>query len=155
MENSFGEEYKQYYFDDRTGGFVLIHQNHNTTDSELFIAQVFAKLGKKVKLLSEQTEIGMKTPDAEIDGELWEFKELKNAINVRGATQRDIRNGRKQARNIAYHINQDYNINDINGGIESAIRFDPQGLIETITLIFNDETSKILTREELDNGANF
>jgi hypothetical protein len=153
--NSVGEEYERYYFDEVTGGFVLIHQDHNTTNSEVFVTQVFAKLGKQVKLLSEQTGDVVKTPDAEIDGELWKFKELKNAINVRGATQRDIRNGRKQARNIAYHINQDYNIDDINRGIESAIRFDPQQLVEKITLIFNDETLITLTREELDNGKRF
>ncbi len=153
--NNIDKEYERYYFDEITGGFVIIHQNHNITVSEMFVALVFAKLGKQVKLLSEQTGEGMKTPDAEIDGELWEFKELKNALNVRGATQRDIRNGRKQARNIAYHLNQDYNIDDINGGIESAIRFDPQRLVEKITLIFNDETLITLTREEIDNGTSF
>ena len=153
--DSFSEEYQRYYFDELTGGFVLIHQNHNTTPSEIFVAQIFAQSGKQVKLLSEQTKEGFKTPDALIDGELWEFKELKNAINIRGATQKDIRNGRKQAGNIAYHLNQDYNIDDINAGIQSAIRFDPQKLVEKITLIFNDETWKTLTREEIDHGESF
>ncbi len=37
-------EYERHYFDRNTGGFVLIHQNHNTSLSEIFIAEVLAKL---------------------------------------------------------------------------------------------------------------
>lgn len=153
--NNAGQEYERYYFDEISGGFILIHQNHNLTESEIFVARIFAQSGKKVTLLSEQTEEGVKTPDAEIDQELWEFKELKNAINLRGATQRDIRNGRKQAGNIAYHINQDYDISRINAGIESALRFDQERLVQKITLVFNDNKIETLTREELDNGNRF
>ena len=148
-------EYERYFFDKRTGGFVLIHQNHNTTTSEVFVAEVFARQGNRVKLLSEQFEQRRKVPDAEIDGEVWEFKELCNATNVRGATQRDIRQARKQARNIAYHINQAYDISRINAGIQSAIRFDDQRLVERIALIFNNGYSESLTREEIENGERF
>lgn len=148
-------EYERHYFDQKTGGFVLIHQNHNTTISEVFVAIVLARKGKRVKLLSEQFEQGKKIPDAQIDGEFWEFKELCNATNVRGATQRDIRQGRKQAGNIAYHINQDYEISRINAGIESAIRFDDKRLLKRITLIFNNGSSESLTREEIENGERF
>ena len=41
-------EYERYYFDELTGGFVLAHENHNrgeSFDSELFVAEVFAKNG--------------------------------------------------------------------------------------------------------------
>ena len=148
-------EYKRHYFERNTGGFVLIHKNHNTSLSEIFIAEVLARQGKRVKLISEQLATGGKVPDAEIDGQFWEFKELSTATNIRGATQRDIREGRKQARNIAYHINQDYDINPINAGIESAIRFDEQRLLEKITLIFNNGQSETLTREDIENGERF
>lgn len=53
-------EYERYYFDDNAGGFVLIHQDQNRTDSELFMARVFASLGRRVKLLSEQASPGIK-----------------------------------------------------------------------------------------------
>lgn len=153
--NSAEPEYERYYFDINTGGFVLIHQDHNTSSSEIFVALVFAKQGKQVKLLSEKTELREKTPDAEVDCEVWELKELRNATNVRGAAQRDMRDGKKQARNIAYHINQDYDIADINAGIRSAIRLDDKRLIEKITLVFNKGDEKTLTREELENGEDF
>ena len=150
-----GSEYQRYYFDEDTGGFVLIHQEHKLTDSELFVAETFAGQGSRVKLLGEQNLEGIKTPDAELDGEFWEFKELRNAINVRGAVQQDIREGKKQARNIAYHINQDFNIVDINAGIQTAIRFDENRLVQQITLIFRTGSFKTLTRSELENGEGF
>ncbi len=67
-------EYERHYFDQNTGGFVLIHQNHKTTPSEVFVAEVLARQGKRVKLLSEQLVTRGKVPDAEIDGQFWEFK---------------------------------------------------------------------------------
>ncbi len=150
-----GSEYQRYYFDEDTGGFVLIHQEHKLTDSEVFVAETFARQGRRVKLLSEQNLEGIKTPDAELDGEFWEFKELRNARNVRGAVQQDIREGKKQARNIAYYINQDFNILDINAGIQTAIRFDESRLVQQITLIFRTGSLKTLTRSELENGESF
>jgi hypothetical protein len=47
-------EYQQYYFDEIAGGFVLIHQQHNLNNSEKFIAEVLATMGKRVRMLSEQ-----------------------------------------------------------------------------------------------------
>ena len=47
-------EYERYYYDEDTGGFVLLHQAHNTNVSEMFVAEVFARRGRRVKLLSEQ-----------------------------------------------------------------------------------------------------
>ncbi|OCR00723.1 hypothetical protein BCD67_12190 [Oscillatoriales cyanobacterium USR001] len=148
-------EYERYYFDIDSGGFVLIHREHSTTASEIFVAESLAKQGKQVKFLSERSELREKTADAEVDGELWEFKELRNATNVRGAVQRDIRDGKKQARNIVYHINQHYNILDINEGIRSAVRMDSKRLIGKITLIYNSCERQTFTREQLKNGQNF
>jgi hypothetical protein len=148
-------EYQRYYFDINTGGFVLIHQDHNITSSEQFVAKILANQGNQVKLLSEKWANEGKIPDAEIDDDLWEFKELTNAINVRGAVQRDIRDGKKQASNIVYHINQPCDRADINQGIASAIRMEQKKLILKIILIFPDGTYKLLTREEIENGQSF
>jgi hypothetical protein len=75
-------EYQRYYFDEIAGGFVLIHQQHNLNDSESFVAEVLAKMGKRVRILSEQAAEGVRTPDAEIDGEICEFKELTNILKT-------------------------------------------------------------------------
>lgn len=62
-------EYRRYSFDEIAGGFVLIHQQHNLNNSELFLAEVLAKMGKRVRMLSKQAAEGVITPDAEIDSQ--------------------------------------------------------------------------------------
>ncbi len=90
-------EYQRYYFDEIAGGFVLIHQQHNLNDSESFVAEVLAKMGKRVRLLSEQAAEGVPTPDAEIDGEICEFKELtKYTKNIRYRLQEGISRAKNQ-----------------------------------------------------------
>ncbi|MEG3851013.1 hypothetical protein QT971_28580 [Microcoleus sp. herbarium19] len=149
-------EYERYYDDDDTGGFVLIHVNHNTNDSEKFVAEVFAKLGRRVKLLSEQAAPGVRTPDAEIDGEIWEFKELSpEAVSIKNTVQRGVAVAKKRAPNVAYHINTEVDIEDINRGISRAMVWDTERLLQKISIVFNDSQVQILTREELDNGQYF
>ena len=155
--NLYTAEYEQYYFDDQTGGFILIHQQHNLNPSELFIAEAFAKQGNQVKLLQEQAQIGEKTPDAKINNEEWEFKELSpNAVNIKNRVQRGIATAKKQAPNIAYHINNDRaNLQDINRGIIRALVWDIEGNIQKIALVFQNGTINSLNREQLDNGEYF
>ena len=149
-------EYERYYYDNDTGGFVLIHLNHNTNDSERFVAEIFAKLGRRVKLLSEQAAPGIRTPDAEIDGEIWEFKELSpEAVSIKNTVQRGVAVAKKRAPNIAYHINTDADVEDINKGITRAMVWDTERLLQKIAIVFNDRKLQVLTREELDNGESF
>jgi hypothetical protein len=149
-------EYERYFYDENTGGFVLIHQDHNTNDSERFVAEVFASLGRRVKLLSEQASPGIRTPDAEINGEIWEFKELsQEAVSIKNAVQRGVAVAKKRAPNMAYHINCKANIEDINRGIIRALVWDTERLLQKIALVFNDGRMQVLTREELDNGQYF
>ena len=61
--------YQRYYFDDKYGGLVLIHQQHNLNNLESFVAEVLAKMRKRVRMLSEQAVEGVRTPDAEIDSQ--------------------------------------------------------------------------------------
>ncbi|HBB35514.1 MAG TPA: hypothetical protein DC064_27925 [Cyanobacteria bacterium UBA9273] len=149
-------EYERHYYDGYTGGFVLIHQAHNTTASEIFTAEVLARLGRRVKLLSEQSASGIRTPDAEINGEIWEFKELtQEAVSIKNTIQRGVAIAKKRASNVAYHINTEANIGDINRGITRAMVWDTEMLLQKIALVFNDGNVQVLTREELDNGQYF
>lgn len=149
-------EFERYYYDENTGGFVLIHLNHNNNNSEKFVAKVFAKLGKRVKLLSEQAPIGIRTPDAEINGEIWEFKELSpEAVSIKNTVQRGVAIAKKRAPNVAYHINKTVSIGDINRGIARAMIWDTEKFLQKIAIVFNDSRVQVLTREELDNGQYF
>lgn len=118
---------------------------------------VFAKQGQKVKLLNKQAAEGIKTPDAEINEEIWEFKELSaKAVSIKNTIQRGLAIGKKRASNIAYHINNNQvDIKDINKGIARALIWDREQFLQKIVLIFNNGTVKIKTREELNNGKYF
>ncbi len=73
-----GAEYERVLFNTENGGFVLVHQGHNrgeSYESELFVARVLANQGRRVTLLNETgMGTGVVTPDADIDGNLAEFK---------------------------------------------------------------------------------
>ena len=151
-------EYQRYYFDEVAGGFVLIHQQHNLNNSEIFIAEVLAKIGKRVRLLSEQAAQGVRTPDAEIDGQICEFKELtKESNNLKNRVQEGFGKAKNQSANVViFHVNIEiYDIREIDQGIRQAIYWDVQQLIQTVILVFNNQSVQKITREEWENGERF
>ncbi|WP_293131784.1 hypothetical protein [Microcoleus sp. bin38.metabat.b11b12b14.051] len=151
-------EYQRYYFDEIAGGFVLIHQQHNLNNSEIFVAEVFAKIGKRVRMLSEQAAQGVRTPDAEIDGQICEFKELtKESKNLKNRVQEGFGKAKNQSANVViFHVNIEiYDIREIDQGIRQAIYWDVQQLIQTVILVFNNQSVQKITREEWENGERF
>ena len=151
-------EYQRYYFDEIAGGFVLIHQQHNLNNSEIFVAEVLAKIGKRVRMLSEQAAQGVKTPDAEIDGQICEFKELtKESNNLKNRVQEGFGKAKNQSANVViFHVNIEiYDIREIDQGIRQAIYWDVQQLIQTVILVFNNQSVQKITREEWENGERF
>jgi len=151
-------EYQRYYFDEVAGGFVLVHQQHNLNDSEIFVAEVLAKIGNRVRMLSEQAAEGVRTPDAEIDGQICEFKELtEQTQNIRYRIQEGISRAKKQgAAAVIIHVNREiYEFWKINDGIRKAFYWDETHLIQIIILVFNSEEVQKITREEWENGRRF
>ncbi|MBA3924025.1 MAG: hypothetical protein H0X31_20945 [Nostocaceae cyanobacterium] len=151
-------EYQRCYFDEITGGFILIHHNHNLSDSESFVAEVLAKMGKRVKLLSEIAAEGVKTPDAEIDGQICDFKELtEESQNIRNRVQEGISKAKNQgATCVIFHINRDnYDAWRINAGIRQALFWDATNLIQEIIFVFNNQIIQSITGEEWRNGKQF
>lgn len=156
--NSAESGYERYYFDADTAGFVLIHQNHQTSESNRFIAQTLARQGRRVKLLSEQAPEGVKTPDAEVDGDIYEFKELtEQSQSLRNRVQEGISKARSQgATRVVYHINREsYNLEQINRGIRQAFFWDIEQQIQAIALVFRTGETQTITREEWENGRRF
>ncbi|MEG5066153.1 hypothetical protein QUB33_21280 [Microcoleus sp. B3-A4] len=151
-------EYQRYYFDERAGGFVLIHQQHNLNNSEIFIAEVLAKIGMRVRMLSEQAPSGTKTPDADVDGQICEFKELtKESNNLKNRVQEGFGKAKNKSANaVIFHVNiENYDILEIDQGIRQAIYWDVQQLIQTVILVFNNQSVQKITREEWENGERF
>jgi len=105
--DSYGEDYQKAYFDKNSGGFVVVHKNHNAnhsekikkeiTEKELRNAKKLAEIGKKVELAADSLNDGAKLNDALINGVSWElknitgnYKSLSNSIN-KGKKQSDGR----------------------------------------------------------------
>lgn len=151
-------EYRRHYFDELAGGFVLVHQNHNLNNSEIFIAEVLAKIGMRVRMLSEQAPSGTKTPDADVDGQICEFKEVtKESKNLKNRVQEGFGKAKNQSANaVIFHVNiENYDIREIDQGIRQAIYWDVQQLIQTVILVFNNQSVQKITREEWENGERF
>ena len=80
---------------------MLIHQQHNLNNSEIFLAEVLAKIGKRVRMLIEQAAEGVRTPDAEIDSQICEFKELtEQDQNIRYRVQERISRAKSQGAEV-------------------------------------------------------
>jgi hypothetical protein len=151
-------EYQRHYFDEGSGGFVLIHQQHNLNNSEIFVAEVLAKMGKRVTLLSEKAAEGVRTPDAEIDGQICEFKELtEQTQNIRDRVQEGISRAKNQgASAVIFHINRaNYETWKINAGIKQALFWDTGKQIQEIIFVANSEQIQTITREDWQNGRPF
>jgi Contact-dependent growth inhibition CdiA C-terminal domain len=151
-------EYRRYYFDEVAGGFVLIHQDHNLNNSESFVAEVLAKIGKRVTLLSEKAVAGVRTPDAEIDGQICEFKELTESTrNIRYRVQEGISRAKNQGvAAVIFHINREnYDVWKINAGIKQGLFWDTQNQIQEIIFVANSKQIQIITREDWQNGRPF
>jgi hypothetical protein len=137
---------------------VLIHQQHNLNNSESFVAEVLAKMGKRVTLLSEQAAEGVRTPDAEIDGQICEFKELTESTrNIRYRVQEGISRAKTQgASAVIFHINREnYDVWKINAGIKQGLFWDTQNHIQQIIFVANSKQIQIITREDWQNGRPF
>ncbi len=150
-------EYQRTYFDEKTGGFVLTHEQHGKQNiqSEQFVAQVFATQGKQVRLLKEiGLPEGVKTPDAEIDSALWDFKRLtEEATSLANRVQAGIKQAIKQgAANVGYHIDRsEYDLSEIERGIKRALDLDIAEQIDRVVLIFKDGSMDIYDRTRFES----
>ena len=88
---------------------MLIHQQHNLNNSESLVAEVLDKMEKRVRMLSEQAAEGAIAPDAEIDSQICEFKELtEQTQNIRYRVQEGISRAKSQGAEVAIiHVNRE------------------------------------------------
>lgn len=142
-------DYIKIFFDSKTGGFVVAHKQHgkNEFETNRVIALLLAKGEYRVILLSNMIDIP--TPDASINDEMWEFKTISQATNLKNRVQLDIKKGKRQAANILIFIAQRYNIEDIRAGIYNAVKFDDKEKIQKIGILFQDGRLIIVERFEV------
>ena len=83
-------------FDPNSGGYVASHNGHNDFAHEYDMAEAIAMDGKAVKLRDESTpdpDFGNKTPDADIDGVVHDFKNFDSPNNVNGKVYNHVISG--------------------------------------------------------------
>jgi Contact-dependent growth inhibition CdiA C-terminal domain len=148
-------EYDRIYFNRATGGFVLLHLAHNrqNLESEQIVAQALADQGRRVYLLPEAgLSEGIKTPDAEVDGQIWDFKCLTAETTAfANRVQASIKVARRQgAVAIGYHIDTDiYDLSEIRRGIRRAFDLDFDQQIQQVLLVFREREPIIYQRENI------
>jgi hypothetical protein len=148
-------EYDRFYFNLTLGGFVLVHIAHNRQQilSEQTVARYLADQGDRVYLLPEVGfPQGIKTPDAEVNGQLWDFKRLTNETTAfANRVQAGIKIARRQgAVGVGYHVDTDsYNLVEIRRGIRRAFDLDYDQQIQQILLVFREGEPIVYQRESI------
>lgn len=156
----------QEMFDNDSGGFVASHTGHNDYQHEYEMAEAIAKSGKGVKLRDESTpdpNFGNKTPDAEIDGVVHDFKTFNSPNNVNGKVYNHVisAGSRSNAPGVTFNLQgNSATLASVNQGLDDVRLYIqnngvPSGMAEHIGLVYADGTTKFLTKFEVINGAYF
>lgn len=142
-------QYNKIFFDMETNGFVVAHKQHGQYEliGNKKIALLLVKHGYRVVLLGNEPEVT--SADATLNDEIWEFKTISEATNLRNRVQGDIKNGKRQAPNILIFINQVYEAREITKGIYNAIKFDEKKIVKRIGILFQDANLIIVERAEV------
>ena len=101
--DSYGSDWEKAYFDEKSGGFNVYHNDHKFSDTggggnaEKEVGKMLAIHGKQVEFLPEGWK---KLPDLRFDGKTWDIKYIDNSNEetIRAA----IRDARKADNAIFY-----------------------------------------------------
>ena len=107
--DKYGTAWTKAYFDERSGGYYVIHRAHQFAkkggggDAELVVSRMLAKYnGKRVEMLAENQ--GVPSPDIRFDGKTWDIKAI-NTANIE-TIRKYIKNARK-ADNVIFYADSD------------------------------------------------
>ena len=153
-------------FDPNSGGYTVAHTGHNDYPHEYDMADAIAKDGKAVKLRDESTPdpaFGNKTPDADIDGVVHDFKNFDSPNNVNGKVYNHIisSGSRSNAPGVTFNLRgNSASLDDVNQGLDDvreliANEGVPSGMAEQVGLVYSDGTVAFLSKNEIINGAYF
>ena len=143
--------YNKLYFDEQTGGFVVIHLQHSIYELEenTFFGLALAKHGYCIELLPLFNVENQKNPDAAINNIIADFKRPKKFTNLRSAIQNRIKSAGNQLVEIAV-IGLEKNKtdkNELRRGLIGAFSKGWNHTIQQVWLLFDGNQLIILTRE--------
>lgn len=155
---SFGPVWERHAFDEDTGGYVVVHRDHERDNlaSELRVAEVFMREGRAVRLLSERGPKGEKRLDAQVDDERWDFKEMRathlgRTVNPRSSMTGAIDRAMKQrAEYLAIEINNsEAEEDELFAAAARKLRYSRRGTLKAIRLIFLSGRVTTRTRDQI------
>lgn len=116
------------YFNVKTGGFYVTHVDHNATAKRNFghtseAARRLADVGHRIVFQSEKGST-VKTGDADINGESWEFKSVSKATNILAAIRDAAKLARKQSNRLVLNIVQDIEPDALDWALWNIARFE-------------------------------
>jgi hypothetical protein len=164
--DNFGIEWEKRLFNKENGGYSVAHSGHNIVPNDFSMADDIANSGKKVKLRNEKVgdpNFGGKTPDAEIDDFVYDFKNFDSPNDVNGKVYIRIKEAgeRSNAPGVVFNLKgNSASLSDVNIGLKGIIDFIqtegiPPTMAEKVGLIYSDGSVKFLTKNEIINGAIF
>ncbi len=140
-------EWKKIHFDNQSGGFLVAHIHHGRFEmaQNKAISLRLVVKGKVIELLP--VTIDTYSADANIDGEIWELKEV---IGSSVSVQNRLRKGKRQAGNILLVIkSDDFVAVDVLKGLMSALNFDKDNKINKVGILFPNDEFVELERQDI------
>jgi Contact-dependent growth inhibition CdiA C-terminal domain len=130
----------QLLFTAPNGGTMEVHEEHFTEElaENQFFGLVLALAGKHVRLRPYSYVQNVKNPDAEIDGQVVDFKFPRYSKNPHQAIQQNIKEANGQGASIAviYLGNPNIEQNDIRRALIAALQAGWNRRIQSVWLIY-------------------
>ncbi|MFN0035090.1 MAG: hypothetical protein ACKVUS_08490 [Saprospiraceae bacterium] len=123
-------------FDEETNGFLALHRRHAPSgfEQEIPVCVFLKKLGFGVVLAEEFPH--RKSADAEIDGVVFEIKQVAQAKNILRAIRRQFRTAYHKCDNLLLHIAQPITATTLRSALSSAIKTYPS--VKLVWVVFNN-----------------
>ncbi len=146
---SFGTEYKKISFNDKNGGFTVLHNLHgaNEIKGNLITSKILEGIGKSIELLPVSD---IKTADALMNSVEWEFKLLNDYTNLFNTVKREVKRGSKQSKNVLLHIIGKYDVEEVIRGLSAAINNDTERLVKLISILTPDGKFYTISRKQIE-----
>ncbi len=134
-------------FDDKTGGYVVRHASQageRELPANLATAKRLMEMGHAVELVENRN--GEVSPDALVDGRVWEMKVTSGSAN---SVQFLLRTGKAQAGRVLLVVPKSATIANIIKGMMSAVNMDKDRKLVSIGLLFEPNDLVELTAEQV------
>lgn len=143
-------------------GYIVVEDGHGENEKEQNIntALPLAKDGHKIELVKQEKihieghSKKVKTRDANVDGEPWEFKITKNYENLRGSIKDKVCQGNIQGATtilVDIYKNNNFKLSDAITGIDDAFIFNPN--VEKICVMLESQKYVIISKKYWFEGS--